>query len=303
MSPEARHAHRWAAFGASARGSAHARGDVPNEDAVAWQSDDDGRWAVVAVADGHGHSLAVRADVGARLAADIAVDAARSCCEGLSGEGDGSAGSATADRLQAAVLDGWLAAVEADLASRPLSDAELERSGDRQAIATHPGLAYGTTLLLSLAVGGSIVSCQVGDGDVVAIKRDGRTTRPLPPDNRLVGTRTTSLASRSARADFRSSHVVVDDESIEAVVAATDGYVNSFSADDGFATAGQDLWKLLHEIGPAAVENALAGWLESTSSDGTGDDATLAILYDRAHLAHGAGVLSSADVVTERGGM
>ena len=66
----------------------------------------------------------------------------------------------------------------------------------------------------------------------------------------------------------------------EILVVASDGYVNSFSAEDGFFAAGRDLWQLIHESGPEPVVEALAGWLESTSVDGTGDDATAAVLYD-----------------------
>jgi hypothetical protein len=278
-------AHSWAAFGASVRGTAHSRAELPNEDAVSFRSDDDGQWAVVAVADGHGHTLAVRAEAGARLAVNIATDAALSCWLDASGSAN-SDDDATANLLQGVVVGAWSAAVEADLAASPLSDAELEHSGDAASIAAHPALAYGTTLLASFALGDSIVVCQIGDGDIVAITRDGRILRPLRADSRLVGTRTTSLASKSATVDFRGSHI--GDAEVEVVVVATDGYVNSFSADDGFATAGRDLWKLLHQIGPRAVEAQLGGWLESTSSDGTGDDASLAILYDRTSMADGS---------------
>jgi hypothetical protein len=170
----------------------------------------------------------------------------------------------------------------------------LQRSGNPEALATHAEAAYGTTLIVSMATDKYIVACQIGDGDLVAVHSDGSTVRPLPPDNRLVGTRTTSLASRTAFSDFRSSHVDVGDHTLEVIVAATDGYVNSFSADDGFAAAGRDLWKLIHEQGPKSVEGALTGWLESTSSEGTGDDATLAIMFDEACLEHSGSPYGSA---------
>jgi hypothetical protein len=268
---------------------------------VAWESADDGRWAVVAVADGHGHSVAVRAAVGASMAVAIAVDLARSCCRDAAGS-DAPVNQETASRLQEELTAGWLAAVAADLEAAPFAESELDSSGDRDSLASHPALGYGTTLLVSLAVGSSIVSFQIGDGDVVAIRTDGDVLRPLPVDNRLVGTRTTSLASRSAISDFRGSHMTADRDGIEVVIAATDGYVNSFSADEGFAEAGRDLWKLLHEVGPSTVENSLAGWLESTSSDGTGDDATLAILFDRALLPVGTARHDSAGGGTTDGG-
>jgi len=274
------------------RGTAHVREARPNQDAVGWRTGDAGRWAVTAVADGHGHSLAVRADTGARLAVDVALDAARSCWEDLGGEADRFAGGAVADELPAAVATRWLASVRQHLAASPFSPSELEGSGNAEALAAHPETAYGTTLIVVLAVAGSVVSCQIGDGDLVAVRRDGGVCRLLPADNRLVGTKTTSLASRTASSDFRSGHVEVDEAAIELVVAATDGYVNSFSADDGFTAAGRDIWKLIHEVGPSSVEGALASWLESTSSDGTGDDASLTLLFDESDLADSAATVS-----------
>jgi hypothetical protein len=253
---------------------------VPNEDAVGCHLDESGRWAATAVADGHGHALAVRADKGARLAVDIALEAARSCWESLGGQAERFAGAAVAERLPAAMASSWLASVERDLAQMPLTASELDSSGNREALVTHPEIAFGTTLIVALAVAGSIVACQIGDGDLVAVNHDGTVFHLLPVDSRLVGTKTTSLASRTAFDDFRTGHVDADKAGIEVVVAATDGYVNSFSADDGFAAAGRDLWRLIREKGPSSVAGALPSWLESTSTDGTGDDATLALLFD-----------------------
>jgi len=281
-SPGARDVQQWAAFGASVRGSAHVREALPNQDAVACRAGASGRWAVTAVADGHGHALAVRADRGAHLAVDIAIEAARSCWEEAGGRAGRFEGAAVAEQLPAAISRTWLASVEREVASSPFAPAELERSGNPEALATHPEIAYGTTLIVAMAVDSSVVACQIGDGDLVAVTASGGLCRLLPVDSRLVGTKTTSLASRTAFDDFRANHVEVEGDAIEVVVSASDGYVNSFSADDGFAAAGRDLWKLIHEIGPSSVEGALVSWLESTSADGTGDDASLAILFDDA---------------------
>lgn len=287
-SPPAKAPRHWEAFGASVRGTAHVRDGLPNQDAVACHAGDGGAWAVVAVADGHGHSTAVRADVGARLAVQVAVESARSCWEELEAGSDQCAGAAIADRLPAALVSSWRAGVERDLATTPLGASDLERSGHAETLGSEPTLAYGTTLIVAMAVAGSIVACEIGDGDLIGVTGDGGLLHPLPTDSRLVGTRTTSLASRTALDDFRSGHVDLENVSLEVLVAATDGYVTSFTADDGFPIAARDLWKLLHEMGPDPVHNALGGWLESTSSDGSGDDATLAILFDEGCLSETA---------------
>ena len=70
-------------------GSVHVRDQRPLQDAVATFAEDD--VSVIAVADGHGHHLHFRSDVGARLAADGAVAAVRAAAAGWGGS-DGRGG-------------------------------------------------------------------------------------------------------------------------------------------------------------------------------------------------------------------
>jgi hypothetical protein len=267
---------RWAALGASARGSVHKRVDRPNEDAVGWIADPSGHWAVVAAADGHGHELAVRADVGSRLAVEAATEVFRRRCTSLLNEG----GTFSVETESASVLARWQTAVQSHLDLEPWDDQERQQSGNPGEIEQHPAVAYGTTLLVCAAAGDQLIFCQIGDGEMALVNGGGRVGRPLPDDDRLVGTRTTSLASRTASDDFRGATLVSSAGSIGAVVLATDGYVQSFTEDDGYARAAADVWRLLGDIGPEAVAHALGGWLASTSGDGSGDDATMAVLYD-----------------------
>ena len=63
----------WATAAASVIGSVHLRHHLPNQDSVrTWTS---GSASVVALADGHGHHLHFRSDVGSALAARCAVEA------------------------------------------------------------------------------------------------------------------------------------------------------------------------------------------------------------------------------------
>jgi hypothetical protein len=132
------------------------------------------------VADGHGHSTAVRADVGARLAVQVAVESARSCWEELEAGSDQCAGAAIADRLPAALVSSWRAGVERDLATTPLGASDLERSGHAETLGSEPTLAYGTTLIVAMAVAGSIVACEIGDGALIGLAMAVSCTRSRP---------------------------------------------------------------------------------------------------------------------------
>ena len=74
VSPE-QHQPGWTVLSASRIGSVHLRDELPLQDAVlTWT---DGRQAVAAVADGHGHKAHFRSDIGSALAAVSAVEEMR----------------------------------------------------------------------------------------------------------------------------------------------------------------------------------------------------------------------------------
>ncbi|MDA8039043.1 MAG: protein phosphatase 2C domain-containing protein [Actinomycetota bacterium] len=281
------HAPEWWACGASVQGVNHLRTGSPNEDAAAWRTARDGRWGAACVADGHGHALAVRAAEGARLAVSVAVQLASGIGDELS-SGD-VATSRVEDELAelpARLVAAWAQAIERRMEEAPLTKAELDGLGsERQALDRHPLVAHGTTLLLAIAGGGLTLVSQIGDGEVLSVDEAGTVARPVPGDSRLVGSNTTSLASPSAVGEFRSALLGADGNSPALIVLATDGYVNSFAVEAGFLAVGRDLLLLLREAGPESVARSLPEWLETTSRDGSGDDASMALLVDRRRSA------------------
>jgi hypothetical protein len=268
---------RWEVFGATARGSLHARVGRQNQDAYGCRADPAGRWAIAALADGHGHELAVRAGTGARLAVDLAMALSADYCRR-----EGPTAGSVGEEMARLLVETWRSAVEQHLDGSPWSKDELERCGRTDLLLEHPVSGYGTTVILTVAREATVLCWQLGDGESLAVTSAGAVVPTLPDDARLVGTRTTSLASRSAEGDFRFSTLDAGATAIAALVSASDGYVNSFTDDDGYAQAARDIWKLIGDKGAPAVADSLQGWLASTSAEGTGDDATMTVLYDAA---------------------
>ena len=67
------------------------------------------------------------------------------------------------------------------------------------------------------------------------------------------------------------------------ILAATDGYANSFRDEAGFQQVARDLWAMLRDEGVEAVQSNLKDWLNEASQQGSGDDITVGIVYPMAY--------------------
>ena len=120
---------------------------------------------------------------------------------------------------------------------------------------------------------------QLGDGEILSVTAQGTTTRPLPPDDRLIANQTTSLCQPEAWKDFRSAWVT-NGAMPSLVLLSTDGYANSFRSDEDFLKIGQDYLEIIREQGIASLAEELPAILTEATQQGSGDDITLAILQD-----------------------
>jgi hypothetical protein len=242
---------------------------------VLWSPvDGPARSGVVAVADGHGSNRCFRSGTGADLAVQVALE----IMSEPSPDPEGAEG------LPRRVVQRWLTEVAAHLERSPFTYQELAHLQDvagpeaRFEVEAGPSLAYGTTLLAAAADDHGIVVLQVGDGDILTVDGDGNVTRPLPPDPRSVGDATASLARPTASGDARIRSLDVNDRGPVMILAATDGYANSFEEDAGFLQVGSDLLRMIESEGLATVTAELDGWLKEVSELGSGDDVTIGLL-------------------------
>jgi serine/threonine protein phosphatase PrpC len=272
---------KWRVINASVRGAVHHRTGLPNQDAVDYgtASKGDAPMTVLAVADGHGSGRHFRSQVGSTLAVHVAVKVVQDFLT--------RPGAATADLspLTLELVDAWVAAVMSDLAHNPFSDAELgaletaegERSKD--SVVERPELAYGATLMVAAVTDDRIIYLQLGDGDILAVAADGRTTRPMVVDERLVGNQTTSLCMPDAWREFRVTETKASAGLPVLVLVSTDGYVNSFRSQEDFMQIGKDYLQILREQGSEALADELPRILSEATQQGSGDDITLGMLH------------------------
>ena len=62
------------------------------------------------------------------------------------------------------------------------------------------------------------------------------------------------------------------------ILAATDGYANSFRNEASFQQVARDLWAMVRDERLEPVQSNLENWLNEASRQGSGDDITVGVL-------------------------
>lgn len=274
----------WHAVVGSARGAAHQLRGLPNQDAVACL-DAPGGGVIVAIADGHGHARHFRSAEGSALAVDAACRAAARMA--AAAVPTVAAAQAAARNLARAIVADWRAAVASQLSVRPYTPAEL---AVLHAADDAPEIPYGSTLLVAVIAGPWLVCAQIGDGDMLGIRPDGGLLSPVPGDDRLEGHQTTSLCQPDAEESFRADAHDLRETPLAALLAATDGYGNAQAEEPWQPGVGRDLAALSAGRDLGWFEQQVPDWARRcASSEGSGDDTTIALLLAPARRADGAG--------------
>jgi serine/threonine protein phosphatase PrpC len=278
---------RWTALSASVRGASHEKNGLPNQDAVRSRNPGSGHeMLLLAIADGHGSTRSFRSDKGSALAAECAL---RELAKFVRRLGPNAPISKVRNQARTRwpkdVIATWKAAVRADLAKNPFTFMEFAAYPEKPP-AVKPGedlpitayLAYGATLVALAVTSRYIIYSQLGDGDILTVREDGRVARPLPRKHEYMSNQTVSLCSHHAHGEFQIRVDALRSGVAPALIMlSTDGYANCFGDDEAFFTVGGDFLDYLRAEGPSFVRDKLADWLQQSSRDGSGDDITVGL--------------------------
>jgi hypothetical protein len=301
--PPSRHA--WQVVTGSVAGAAHDRTKGANQDAIQCAADAGSSQQpplVMAVSDGHGSPRSFRSDRGALFAVEVAVGFATRLLAKHQDAGTSQIRREAESSLPAEIVEAWRGKVMEDWRCNPPSDAE-GAAGANGSMATDDEasrvpIVYGATLLLVAVGEGFAFYLQLGDGEIlVACESNGEVPievhHPLPPDSRLIANETTSLCLPEAATMFRFAFREFDEQLPALILAATDGYPNSFSTPADFERVASDLLPIFVQQGAPYVRDHLREWLWEASRDGSGDDVTVGLI--RRVAAAGAAELAIAE--------
>jgi len=277
----------WRAICGSVRGTTHILNGKPNQDSIRSEIDRAGEYGILAVADGHGSDKCFRSDIGSRLAVRTAVEMLERIVKQSNGSNLSFIKDVIENKLPESILSIWRKRIEEDYLTARFSKLNKEKnivsfgtdSMETETKLENMYLAYGSTLLATIATNEYAAGIQIGDGEILVVTEEGKVKSPIPKDERLFANDTTSLCSESAIADFRFFFERLSDRSPVLILLTTDGYVNSFKNESGFLKVGSDILEILREEGSEYVEENIENWLTEASKYGSGDDITLGMIY------------------------
>ena len=284
-------------FHGTARGSLHILRNAPCEDSSASYADEDGRYYIAVVSDGHGDSRCFRSQYGSKFASEVALASLKEFAEYVIQVGcDPTALSndpSTLRHLTDTIVARWYDSVTDDFHNAAPTDEELALIGAASAedISEDSILhIYGATLIAALWLPNMIVLLQQGDGRCDVFYSDGTVNQPIPWDDRCVNTTTTSLCDSDADERFRSYVLDLQKVTVAACYLACDGiedaYRDSVTTMEGTHTFFKDLSCKLMKMDERSFCTYLEEFLPEFSRDGlwgksgSGDDCSVAGIVD-----------------------
>ena len=124
-----------------------------------------------------------------------------------------------------------------------------------------------------------VLFAQIGDGDILCVDTNGKTSRVFTKDADLAINETRSLCEAQA---WNEVHVQTIDararELPALILVSTDGYVNSFATEEDFLQIGRDFRDMIRTEGLEVVVGDLPAILRETTRAGSQDDITIGLI-------------------------
>ncbi len=269
------------------------------------------RGTVLAAADGHGDARCKYADRGARLACEVATEVLARYAEQISRRSASELLNARRGDIAREITLGFRHAVLRDFIAlhpehAPALDTlhgEIDKSFERETLVlggddgerrarekrkeqiSQIAYLYGTTLRASILTERYVFSLAVGDGDTVALLKNGECVWLLPKGE-ASDTRTESMCEepRELADAFYFSFLPLgkrgseDAYALDALFLSTDGLRNSFFSDGGYTAFLTQAAARLKERDKKTYARSLRRRLETLTRDSCyGDDITLLI--------------------------
>lgn len=278
----------WQVMGATVPGSTHVRAGRLSQDALKWLPDSgEGPPIILAVSDGHGSAKSFRSEIGAQFAVDTAVAVLSDLLRDESMTSNLTyAKHIIEERVPQELVRRWTDKVENHIKENRFCTDDMTIRAQKEEEDANPTarldrrlVVYGATLLVCVVTETYVAYLQLGDGDIILVSEAGQTERPLPKDDKLFANETTSLCLPNAWQEVRFAFRPLASAMPALVLLSSDGYINSFSNQQGFLQVGPDILDMMRSDGIDTVKSSLKGWLTEATQSGSGDDITLGIVY------------------------
>ena len=223
-------------FHETVRGHLHIMNDFLCEDFSESFSDENGRYHIAVIADGHGAKACFRSNIGSKIATVVAVECLQNYAETIMlSEGNGASyykdmlsnpryQKMNIRQLTNSIIDKWNDKVyEHYCANPPLKEEKAEATPD-----TNFAHIYGTTLIAALQMPKCLILLQQGDGRCDVFYSDGSVDQPIPWDSRCEGNVTTSVCDMDAEDSIRYCVLDLSKKPVMACYLGCDGVEDAY---------------------------------------------------------------------------
>ena len=256
-------------------GSNHIKSNTECQDNSSYYSAD--KFSIAVVCDGHGSEKHFRSAKGSEIATIVAVGAIKELMkfENLFSKNKND----VLMQLEKNIILNWNNAINNHLLENTFTENELGKlsNKDRKSVESNIESAYGSTLIASVLTDDYCFGIQIGDGDCIVLDEQGGTYNPVPKDERLQFNITTSLCDKIALRNFRHFWI---EKPIVALLASTDGVINSFTNEIFYQNFCKTVFESFNEMSHSVAKEELSGFLQRLTLNGSGDDVSISTIYN-----------------------
>lgn len=300
-------------FHETARGYIHIIKEIPCEDYSDSFSEENGRYHIAVVADGHGSEECFRSAFGSRTAVKTAMECLKEFADSyLLSEADENElyinllskpreKQRIIKQLTDTIVSKWIERVCADYEEHPPEKDEIGDYSDKYADGKNIPHIYGTTLIAALLLPKCMILIQQGDGRCNVFYEDGTADQPIPWDENCEDNITSSMCDSDAAIKIRSTVLDTVESKVTACYLGTDGvedaYLDTYTSKDankypmhcimgGVYTFYKDLSCQMASLSKDEFEKYLKDMLPEFSEKGrfgrsfSGDDVSVAGIAD-----------------------
>ena len=227
-------------FHKTVRGHLHIVKGNPCEDFSLSYSATDGRYHIIAVADGHGAASCFRSSIGAEIATKVAFDCLKQFAEAILSSQDSEHKfyeSIFSDpryrrtrlkQLTDMIIAKWYDSIINDYHTNLPSTEDMELVPEKYRNEENIPHIYGTTLIAALMLPSCLILLHQGDGRCDVFYEDGTIEQPIPWDVRCEGNVTTSLCDSDVAESFRNCVINIASKKVIACYLGCDGVEDAY---------------------------------------------------------------------------
>ena len=282
-------------FSKTVQGHLHIRKNVECQDASISFSEENGRYFVAIISDGHGDPACLRSSRGAKFAVDIAKNVLLDFAELILDENGDLKPEYVAEMVSPTqrkhkikqitdiIVSKWYQVINDDISNEPLTEEDFEKAGDwGNVYRTGERLEhiYGATLIAALRTKDYMILIQQGDGRCDVFYADATVEQPIPWDDRCHENVTTSMCDNDVATSFRHCVINLSEKDVIACYVGSDGIEDSFRNMEGTHSFYRKITVDLFEKGIDNFKLYLADFLPCVSELGSGDDISIAGIVD-----------------------